>query len=64
MFARSNGRYMDFLKEIEEKEKELDILYTILALQKAEIDKQSNKIEHLEKLLKFEPKILKIENKE
>jgi hypothetical protein len=52
---------MDILNKLEVKERELEICYAIIEIQSEQVKTFKEKILHLEKLLKFEPKILNIE---
>ena len=52
---------MDILKEIEIKDKELGICYSLIQLQKDKIDEMIEKIHHLEKLLMYKAEIIEID---
>lgn len=54
---------MDILKELDSKDKELEICYGIIQLQMEKIKELSEKVSHLEKLLQHRAQILEF-NKE
>ena len=58
MLSPSNGRHMDILEELEKKDKELTVCYSVLQLQEQTIKDMSEQIKHLEQLLMHTPIIL------
>jgi predicted component of type VI protein secretion system len=49
---------MDILEELEEKNRELTICYSVMQMQQQEIKKLAEQIQHLEKLLMHKAQII------